>query len=255
MLPFISNITPAAANPQSGVIKTWSFSILDKFESCNYRVYLEKVERLKQQQSDAASRGEDLHNSIESYIKGEVDTLPKTKVKHCRDTIEFYKDVFQSDTKNVILEENWGLTTNWQPTGWMANDVWGRVKLDAMHREAITSARIDDWKSGKKHGNEAKHIKQLQVYAIAAFSYYPELEFVEGHMRYIDQASDNVLSRGFSRDLVNTLRPIWTNKAVGLTTATKFPPNPNRYNCLHCPFAKYMNEDRETQCAYAVKTD
>ena len=35
----------------------------------------------------------------------------------------------------VELEGEWGFTTDWEPTGWLSDDTWARIKLDAYVKE------------------------------------------------------------------------------------------------------------------------
>ena len=46
-LPFITQENPMKANPQTGLIKSWSNSTLDVFLECQWRIYLKKVLKLK----------------------------------------------------------------------------------------------------------------------------------------------------------------------------------------------------------------
>ena len=75
----------------------------------------------------------------------------------------------------VELEGEWGFTTDWEPTGWLSDDTWARIKLDAYVKQDKTSARVIDYKTGKRFGNEIAHSQQCLLYAIAAFARDPDL--------------------------------------------------------------------------------
>lgn len=235
---------------QSGAVKTWSFTTLMKFLECPYQIYLKNVLRKKgAPRGEGANRGEKIHTYIEDYIKGETDTLPKA-VKHCREHIKLLRTLYAKGL--VSIEGDWGFNVNWESTGWMDKDIWARVKLDSLKFDDETrrSAVCDDWKTGKKYGNEAKHNRQGQIYAIASFLRYPELEHVEVNFRYVDIASDNILRALYSRERAMRLMPAWTNNAIEMTTCTEFKPKPTTYNCQFCDFNR---PESEYQCPYGVE--
>lgn len=249
-LPFISQNRPDIAENerQSGLIKTWSFTSLMKFLECPYQVYLKNVEKRKgRPQPEQASRGDDLHKVIEAYVKGETEILPSS-IKHQRDQIFMLRALYGKGI--VQVEDEWGFTVDWESTGWFDDDIWARVKLDALVMEDETSARVIDWKSGKKFGNEAKHKRQGQIYAIAAFVKYPKLEYINVEFRYIDLASDNLLESRFSREQAMRLFHSWTANAVEMTTTKNFKPKPTTFNCRFCDFNQ---PDSEFLCPYGVR--
>ena len=89
--------------------------------------------------------------SAEDYVKGELAEFPDS-LKKFEPQFEELKTLF-ADAK-VELEGEWGFTIDWEACGWMAPEVWGRVKLDAIVHETETSARVIDYKTGKQFGNE-----------------------------------------------------------------------------------------------------
>lgn len=244
-MDFVSKVAPQSFNRQSGAIKAWSFSTLDVYNKCPYRSYLHKVKKYVQEQAEAAGRGERVHGQFEDYIQCKTD-MPTNDMRHKLDEANHLRAAFQEG--RVEIEENWGFDANWQPVGFFDKNVWARIKLDAMEHETKTSAIVTDWKTGKKMGNEMKHTKQLQLYAIAAFLRYPDLQFIEGRMEYTDQASKNRLSKTWTRERAMLLLPSWTNAATAMTTQTVFQAKPNTSNCKFCPY----HPDKGGQCVYGV---
>jgi hypothetical protein len=258
-LPFITKENPMKANPQSGLIKSWSSTTLDNYLECPYRAFLKHVKRVlvelpeeeEKSKNAAMERGSDLHSTCEDFIQGVTDALPK-KIKHCRDTIVQYREWLLTDPKSVHIEEKWAFDALWGEADWYSDKTWARVKLDAMHFSSETSARIDDWKSGKKFGNEGKHMRQLLVYAIAAFFRFPKLQLIKISMRYLDLATDNYLSRTITREEAMRYMLKIENQALGMTTATEFQPRPNQRNCVYCPFASRILGTDARYCDYAI---
>ena len=118
----------------------------------------------------------------------------------------------------------------------MAPDVWGRIKLDAFVHETETSARVIDYKTGKAFGNEIAHSQQALVYAIGSFFRYPDLQIAKTEIWYLDHGT--MLEQVYTRDEAMVFMPKLHDRAIAMTTATKFPPNPSSYNCKWCSYGK-----------------
>lgn len=76
---------------------------------------------------------------------------------------------------------------DWEPTAWVGSTTWVRIKLDALVFEEDNSARVIDYKTGKKWGNEITHGQQCLLYAIGTFYRYPEIEAVQTELWYLDK--------------------------------------------------------------------
>lgn len=243
-------------NAPLGPIKTWSFSRLMQFESCPYSVYLKAVEKAPDPSGPAAERGSIIHEHIEGYIQNEHDDLlglilerpmKKVDLAPVEPLVEFLRKEWIAD--RVKVEEDWGFTRQWEPTGWTADDVWARMKLDAIHFDDETSAVAYDWKSGRKFGNELKHNQQGMAYAIGAFMRYPELQFVETQFVYVD-VKEPPLKNQYTRDRAMLLKPMFDRRANAMTTATSFPAKPSIYTCRWCPHAVVQEGREEPACAF-----
>ncbi len=218
---------------QLGYIPAWSYSTLKTFESCAYRSYIAKVKKVQEDFGPAAARGTEIHKQAEDYVGGLLAELPDTLKKF---TSEFKKLREMFAEAQVELEGDWGFTREWGTTGWLAKDVWGRIKLDAFVHESETSARVIDYKTGKAYGNEIAHSQQALVYAIGSFFRYPELQIAKTEIWYLDHGT--MLEQVYTRDEAMVFMPKLHDRAIVMTTATKFPPNPSNYNCKWCSYGK-----------------
>ncbi len=218
--------------PQSGLVKTWSVSALDLFKKCPHAIFLKSVSKVKQERNSAADRGIKLHTAAEDYVQGKTNKLT-AEFKGFRQNVEDLRNKYKEG--KVEIEGDWAFTTTWEPTGWYDKDVWGRIKLDVYEKQSATSAKIIDYKSGKKFGNELKHSFQLMVYAIGAFIRHPELDYVDASCWYMDQ-KDESLDKSFTRQKAMLFMPRFEQQALKLTTCTDFPPRPSQNNCLYCPY-------------------
>ena len=216
-----------------GLVPAWSYSALKTFESCAYRTYISKVKKVREEFGPAAERGTRIHDEAEQYVRHQTADLPDALKKFEQQ----FKDLREQfgDAK-VETEGEWGFTLNWEPTGWLAPDTWARIKLDALVHETETSARVIDYKTGKQFGNEIAHSQQALIYAIGTFFMYPDLEIVNTEMWYLDHGT--TMEQTYTRDEAMIFMPKLHERAVTMTTATKFPPNPSNYNCRWCSFGK-----------------
>lgn len=219
--------------PRDGLVTSWSYSRLDKYESCAYSIYLTSVEKAPRVDNEAAVRGQKLHDMAEQFVDGTLDELPKELAKHYKQSFYSLADKYQKG--KVSLEGEWGITTNWEPTGWLEDDTWGRIKLDAFVEESPTSGRVIDYKSGKPY--PIKHNQQGQIYAITAFIYYPQMEYLETEFWYLDKTPQPAINR-YTREQAMMFLPKWDERAKRLTMARHFPPSPSVKNCRFCDHAK-----------------
>lgn len=221
---------------QLGPIKAWSFSSLKTFEECQYRIYLKGVLKIKEEDSVAAARGSRIHDLAEEFVRGHIDEMPKEIIKFKGKFLKL-RERFHSQTPEfpVTLEENWGFTSQWTPTGWVSDDTWCRQKLDAYTQESTTGAVIIDYKTGRKFGNELKHGEQGLHYAIGAFMRNPQLDFIRTEFWYLDKGEE--LVKNYTRNRALMHLPKIHQRGIIMTTTTEFHPNPSKFNCRWCSYA------------------
>jgi len=245
----ITNELPAHLQAQEtgpielGLVPQWSYSALKVYEECPYRTYIAKVRKVKEPSSPAADRGTQIHQEAEDYVKGELGELP-TSLKKFKSSFEELRELFAE--AKVELEGEWGFTIDWGVTGWLSPDTWARIKLDALVNEDETSARVIDYKSGKKFGNEISHAQQCLLYAIATFLRYPHFEHVQTELWYIDKGETT--TKTWSREAAMVFLPGIYQRAITMTTATRFDPKPSSSACRWCSF----KQGEEPECQWGV---
>jgi len=242
--PDIESITEPETPKELGLIPAWSHSTLKTFEACAYRSYIAKVKRIQEDWGPAAKRGSTIHKQAEDYVCDKIAELPES-LKKFESEFTLLKHQFKEG--NVELEGEWGFTIEWEPCGWMAPDVWGRIKLDAILHETDTSARVIDHKTGRMFGNEISHAQQALTYAIGSFFRFPKLQHVQTELWYLDHGE--VTRQAYTRDEAMVFMPSLHGRAITMTTATNFPPNPSRNTCRWCTYKKGENPP----CQWGVK--
>jgi len=236
-------------------LKAWSFSrLVEVFEKCAYRAELQFVKKIDQGHDEtrdkALSRGKELHDKSDHFVRGELDELPK-EFKKFEDAFREDRADYAEDSTRFVLEEQWAFTVEWQPTGWYDDDVWMRMIIDIGKwlDDDHTALYVRDYKSGKKEGNEVKHSQQGQLFTIGSFMKFPSLQAAKVRMTYLDHGKQS-LPKTYSRDQAMGFLPSWERRAKAMTEARRFPPNPNRINCAYCPFGPNKGNG---SCEYGVE--
>ena len=217
-------------------IRSWSYSRLLDFEACPLMAKLKIIDKIPEPErplppgktEHANDRGTRVHNECELYVRGE-GPLPQ-EARYFEDEFKSLAAKFKKGM--VSLEGEWGFDKNWQSVDWKL--AWLRVKLDANIHLSNTHAAVVDYKTGRKFGNEVKHGEQLQMYALAVFLRYPQVEHVTAELWYLDV---NDLTRlDVTRPIgLRQLKP-FDKRGRKMTEATEFPANPNAHSCRYCPY-------------------
>jgi RecB family exonuclease len=220
------------------MIKSWSFSRLQVFQECPYRARLAWIDKMPEPEralpagktEHANDRGSRIHEDAENFVRGK-GTLTKELMKF-QPEFERLKELF--DTGVVCLEDEWAFDHDWQSVDWSHPRAWGRLKIDALIRLDPERAVVVDYKTGRKDGNEIKHAKQTQLYALVCFLRDPQLEEIHTELWYLDQ---NELTRTrYTRKQAMRYLKTFDKGAKQMTSAVEFKPNPNMYTCRWCPY-------------------
>jgi hypothetical protein len=185
----------------------------------------------------AADRGTQIHTEAENFVRGEGDFT-----KHLAKFATYFDECRTLFFNNkMVIEENWGFTKDWMVTGWFDDNIWMRMKLDNFIDVAtddktgvVVIGTATDYKSGKKFGNEVAHNQQGQIYVLGSFLRYPSLEVCNIDFKYLDHGLET--RKTYTREKAMKFFPSWDKRLKAMTSATTFPPKPNKINCMWCPF-------------------
>lgn len=235
---------------REGELRLASFTLLELHLNCPYSALLRTQQsrsKKKPIQNVAAERGTNVHDWIEAYIKGDLKLLPK-EIKHHRDYIDQLRE-WRTERGIVIqTEEKWYFDRDFAPCNYEQRRIL--VKQDAFYFTGPNAAVIDDWKTGQRNGNEAKHARQLQFYGVSGFMRYPELESISVAARYLDK--NDLYLRTYTREQAMPFFRTINNRLNQFWSDTTYQPKPNRINCKNCPFNK-LNEEGEFDCEHGVR--
>lgn len=231
-------VTQDAHLEDDTMIRTWSHSRLSTFQQCKQRAKLAYVDKIPEparplppgKTEHANDRGTRVHEGAEYYVKGNVKLLPELLA--FKPEFEKLKEMYQAGM--VSLEGEWAVDSEWLPVGWNDPRCWGRIKLDAMVHVSNKHGVVIDYKTGKRSGNEIKHAEQMQLYQLAAFLRYPDLEKITVELWYTDQ--DEIASMTYTRDQGLRFLTKFNNLALGMLSEFEFKPQPSIFACRWCPY-------------------
>lgn len=237
------------------MIKAWSMSRLDVYESCPLRAKFQYVDRIPQnplvipdgKDEHPLTRGIRVHDAAEKYVT--EDVLLIDELSHFTSALDLQRDAYRTEPQHCVVEQEWAITDTWTPTGWFSKDAWGRMKLDwgQVHPDK-KEMDIVDYKTGKKY--PPKHVQQGQLYGLVSSIRYPEIEKFNVKFWYVDDPNPetNTLETSYSKLQVQMFHDDFDRRARTMTTAKEFRPYSSAYACRFCPYGE--GRDGNSHCEY-----
>lgn len=151
---------------------SWSYTKFRDSRTCLRKLKEVTIDKnFKEEYSDALREGDSLHGAFERYVSKGAP-LP-TGWKYLQDWAD---DAARKITQHQItrVAAEYGITRDFKPTGYYANNVWLRVKLDQLDlfpNGDKTLARVIDFKNGTPKDDPI----QLAIYAAVVFIHYPDV--------------------------------------------------------------------------------
>lgn len=229
-------------------VYAWSYSRYADYKLCPLRFKLKHIDKMKEPGSPAMERGSTIHKQGENWLVAKKLTSLPVAYEHFADEMHQLREL------NPMVEQQWGFTRGWTPTGWFSGDTWLRIICDVAVVYEDNTADIIDFKTGRKYDTNEE---QVELFSTSIFMKFPEVEHVTTRLWYLDQPTDNEVVREYARkpgmvdedgEPLKTHDEIvkeWEKKVVPMFKDKRFAPTPN-HKCKWCPFAK----DRGGQCKY-----
>lgn len=225
----------------SKTITSWSFSRALVFESCPYRAKLQWIDKVPDlQPKTAADRGTAIHQEAEDYVLGKSGFTHN--LRHFEDDLAAL--AAHAREGRVTCEEEWGFDRDWKVADWKR--AWLRLKCDAVCHLSAKHVVVIDHKTGKRFGNEVKHARQLQLYALCALIRYPEVDQVTCELWYLDQ--NELAAFTMHRRQLGKYLKIFDRIGREITEELAFKPNPNIFSCKYCPY----DPSKQGDCRFGV---
>jgi CRISPR/Cas system-associated exonuclease Cas4 (RecB family) len=220
---------------------SWSFSRLMVYEQCPYRFKLQFIDRVPDEQpKTAADRGTAIHQEAEDYVTGKGEFTGN--LRHFKPDFLALKTHY--DAGRVTVEEEWAFDRDWKVAEWRTG--WLRLKCDAVLHLNKQHVAVIDHKTGKRFGNEIKHARQLQLYALTSLLRYEAVDQVTCELWYLDQ--NELSSFVMHRKQLGKYLKMFDREGRAVTEAKTYPPRPNIESCKYCPY----HADRQGNCEHGV---
>lgn len=216
----------------------WSFSSLDTYDRCAYRYKLRYIDRIPEPPpgpKDPRARGNEIHSQLEMFVDGRRPDIP-AEGKNFQNQLLNLRELYVHGM--VELEQQWLFDDKWQTYEGPYKDAWLVIKADVWVNNGDMGVMIDH-KSGKKFGNEVKHVQQLGTYTIGAMFRYPQLHTVKGEVWYHD--ANDVLLVDYRRDQAMMLLPRLEDRVEKMQNDPHYRPRPNIHSCRFCPYGRLGN--------------
>lgn len=215
-------------------VTAWSYSRFATYALCPLQFAEKFLTGWKDPGSKAMDRGNDVHKAAELFVTNRADTLPR-EVMQNPVVLKVMQEAraLPADTKQV--EQQWGYTTDFRPTGYFAGDTWFRSKLDlGIMYEDMTYEDVD-WKTGRRYGTSED---QMELQALSVMARLAPVKHVTTRLVYIDETGPNPFEFAeYPATHREKLATKWRSKVSPMFADTVFAPRPNE-KCRFCPFSR-----------------
>lgn len=203
---------------------SWSYTVLDTYRQCPLRAKLRYIDKIPDPGNKFSQRGNEIHDQLEKVVK-EGAPVPK-EAEHFAPLLHALAE------QNPVCEKMFAFNDQWKPCE--RKDAWLYVKQDLMVVQPGEFLLTVDYKTGRKDGNEAKHVAQKIIYSIAGWILHPGLPEYIAEMWYIDQK--DITSRVFTEDVLEAARARLDGEVTKMFDERYFRPRPSVMVCKWCPY-------------------
>jgi hypothetical protein len=211
-------------------LTAWSYSRLHQWEECPLMAKEKFITKsIATDDTPAMQRGKRLHDSVAKFLTGANAGVDREAIVFPR------MEALILEIKNFpdkVVEQQWGFTSGWLPTGWFGNDTWFRSILDAGVLYQDNTAEAVDWKTGKKYGS---NMDQMKSQAVAMFGRYRMLTHVTVRLAYLDSGEEEI--EEVRKCEIPAIKQDFEKRVAKMFADTIFAPRPNK-RCRFCPLAR-----------------
>lgn len=207
-----------------------SYTALKMYENCPKRYYHQRITKeVVDQPGTATVYGERVHKQLEEYLKAPTTGLPEetAALKPLCDTVRASTD----KGGMLLVEQEYTLNSNLDPTAWFAPDAWLRFKLDVLAIRPNGRAIVIDWKTGKRRPD----FDQLEMFALAVFKFWPSADRVSSMFVWTkENATDKETYKREHADDMWTRLLTRINRVEKSLETDNWPAKPSGL-CKFCP--------------------
>lgn len=207
-----------------------SYTAIKQYNSCPKRYYHQRITKeVKDQPGAATVYGERVHKQLEDYLKAPANALPAESVA-LKPLCDMFTEQVQGSGQ-ILVEQEYTLNSNLEPTSWFAPDAWLRFKLDVLVVRDNNTAIVADWKTGKRRPD----FDQLEMFALAVFKFWPEVTKVSSLFIWTkENAIDKEIYRREHEDAMWTKLMTNIHRIEKSLETDNWPAKPSGL-CKFCP--------------------
>lgn len=207
-------------------LTSWSFSRWDKHNTCPFQFKLAVLDKMPTHRGPAMERGDKIHKAIAAHLQ-----QPLTNVAP---EVAFNGSVIEelNGFNDKLIEQQWGFTNQWTPTGWFGKDTWLRSIIDVGVLYEDHTSEVIDWKTGKVRGT---HEDQMELFAVSVMCHAPFVTHVTTRLVYLDAEEQEIAE--FPAADREKLISKWERKIAPMFEDTSYLPRPGD-QCRFCDFSR-----------------
>lgn len=207
-----------------------SYTAIKQYNSCPKRYYHQRITKeVKDQPGAATVYGERVHKQLEDYLKAPANVLPAESAA-LKPLCDMFTEQVQGSGQ-LLVEQEYTLNSNLEPTSWFAPDAWLRFKLDVLVVRDNNTAIVADWKTGKRRPD----FDQLEMFALAVFKFWPEVTKVSSLFIWTkENAIDKEIYRREHEDAMWTKLMTNIHRIERSLETDNWPAKPSGL-CKFCP--------------------
>lgn len=167
---------------------TWSFSKLKNFETCPLRhLEVDINKNFSDEGGEALVWGNEVHDAFHKCLRDGVP-LPEAMALYQK-----WIDRVRAGTGDLLVEQKYAITKDFQPTSYFAPNVWYRGIADVVRINDVVALAVD-WKTGAIKVDSV----QLMLMAQCLFSHFPALKVIQ--TKYVWLADDCETTETYTRN-------------------------------------------------------
>lgn len=211
-------------------ITAWSFSRWDMHNTCPLLFKLRHIDKLEEPVGTAMLNGRKVHDTFKNYLLDTTPNAPVPEIIANSKVLQLATELRQFDDK--VVEQQWGYTTAWAPTGWFAADTWFRSIIDVGVMYEDQTVEVIDWKTGKPRGTYGE---EMELFAVSVMARSPFVTHVTTRLAFTDFKREEFAD--FPRADLEKLEAKWAAKVRPMFEDTEYLPRPGE-KCKFCHFSR-----------------
>lgn len=193
----------------------WSYTSIQKFETCPYQWYCQYITKeIKFKETEAVIWGREAHEALDKRLK--TNEMMSDRFK----AYEPYAQAVQRIEGNIYSEHELVVDKEGQQKGWWDKTAFMRGKADVFVDHQDGRGQILDWKTGS-----IKPSEELEFFTLITFKLYPTIEKIRTAFIWLKHKVKPTVQT-YDRDTLSEINSKFFNKIEKIESALahdKFP--------------------------------